>query len=611
MGFFEKACSDTAHPMGGALDRECSLPDLLSPAKNTSSLISWLTPVALALLPYLILQLVYTFQIFDIFAGHDEAEHLHVVYALERGERPYLDFIENHPTLFHLFLLGIKQLFHIESASGLYWLAKAVVYLHFAGCLALLFLFMRRIARACDLSIAPAVALILLLSIFAPWAVENLFMWQLRPDWVCYFYAILCVLGHLAFHCGPSKGNVPMLLIAAASGGLSTAILAKSVYIFLPYGIALALYASTAATEFRRKSMRRLVVANGWFLMAGVGVFAAMVGLEVWLTKTSYATYFTANYALNSIKHIPVSTKIDNSPFNHLATLTGLGLGGAIGLALLTGKRLLSSHEHKRVEEFHILVFLLLVILVNGLMPVYSNGLTWVHYYAPSLLALLVLGWLVMDDLFVRLIPALLAASRQWASSMQISDLLAASLKSVTRSAVICLVLSFVFLHYMIMQKQHEEITRSTKENQSEYGVQGNEFVPDALLPKDLTYLTFSPAHKPFQAQAWGYYFMLGQDTGIWRDAAKYGLGPEPAGYWPALYSRSPPDVVLVSDRSDFEDKLAMLKNAQEVDISWLGTVMKADYACMRKNELRVQVARKWIARFDGMGWTQCVSRFD
>ncbi len=32
-------------------------------------------------------------------AGYDEAEHIHVVYALDRGETPYRDFFENHPVL--------------------------------------------------------------------------------------------------------------------------------------------------------------------------------------------------------------------------------------------------------------------------------------------------------------------------------------------------------------------------------------------------------------------------------------------------------------------------------------------------------------------------------
>lgn len=569
---------------------------------------TWLKLLAVALLPYLILQLVYAFQGFGIFAAHDEAEHLHVVYALERGERPYLDFIENHPTLFHFFLLGVKRIFHIETTTGLYWFAKTVVYVHFVGCIALLFLFMRRIARSWELSVAPAVALLLLLSFYTPWAPENGLMWQLRPDWVCYFYAFFCVLGHLAFHFGPWRGRVGLLLLAAASGGLATAVLAKSVYIFLPYGIAFALYVSAklAASELRREDLRRLAMANGLFLLTGAGIFAAMVSLDVWLTGTGYTAYFKANYALNSIKHVP-AFPIDTNPFNQLANLSELGLWGAIGLALLTGRRLLASHELRRPDEFHILVFLLLMIFINGLLPAYSNGITWPHYFVPSLLALLILGWLAINDLVVWLIPTMLRVWRQWSSTMQFSIGFMTAARAIILSVAFCWVLTLVGFRYLLVYEQIWGVGRDAKESlQSLYGVEDHEFVPDALLPNDLTYLTFNPSHKPIQAKAWGYYFMLGPDTGMWRDTARLGLGPEPKNYWQGLYAQSPPDVILISDKYDYWERLTVLKNAQGLDISWLGKILKRDYTCMRKKKFQVQVARKWLTRFDEMGWTRC-----
>lgn len=574
---------------------------------------TWLKLVAIALLPYLILQLVSAFQGFGIFAAHDEAEHLHVVYALERGERPYLDFIENHPTLLHLFLLSVKQLFHIETTTGLYWVAKAIVYAHFVGCIALLFLFMRRMASFWELSVTPVVALLLLLSFYTPWAPENAYMWQLRPDWVCYFYAFLSVLGHLAFHSGPWQGRVGLLLLAAASGGLATAILAKSVYVFLPYGIAFALHvaAKLSTSELRREDMRRLAMANGLFLLTGAAIFAAMVSLEVWLTGTGYDTYFKANYALNSVKHIP-AFPVDDNPFNRLANLTGLGLAGAIGLALLTGRRLLASHERRRLDEFHILVFLLLMILINGLLPAYSNGVTWPQYFAPSLLALLILGWLALNDLVGWLIPALLRVWRQWPTIMQFSIGFMTAAHALIRGTVFCLVLIFVVFRYVLVHEQYLGVDRDAKEHlQSVYGVEGNEFVPDALLPNDLTYLTFVPNQKPIQAKAWSYYFMLGPDAGMWRDTSELGLGPEPENYWRMLYVQSPPDVILISDKYDYWARLTMLKNAQRLDISWLGKILKTDYTCMRKKKTQVHVAKKWLTRFDEMGWTRCTWHWD
>lgn len=600
----------TDRRMGGG-----SPPDLRPPEEKGSSpqlAGTLLKLLAVVLLPYLILQLANAFQGFGIFAAYDEAEHLHVVYALERGERPYLDFIENHPTLFHLLLLGVKQVFHIETTTGLYWIAKAIIYAHFVGCLVLIFLFMRRMARSWELSVTPAVALVLLLSFYTPWAPENGTIWQLRPDWVCYFYAFLCVLGHLAFHFGPRQGGVGLLLLAAASGGLAMAVLAKSVYVFLPYGIAFALHVGTklAASPLCRGDLWRFAMANGLFLLTGAGIFALMVSLEVWLTGIDYATYFKANYVLNSVKHVP-AVPFDNNPFNHLATLSGLGLAGAVGLALLTGRRLLVSHERRRLDEFHILIFLLLTIFINGLMPAYSNGVTWPHYFAPSLLALLILGWLALNDLIVWLIPTLLRVLRQCASTVRFSAGFMMAARAIVLGAVFSWVFAFVGFRYALVYEQSWGVGRDAKESfQSMYGVQGNEFVPDALLPNDLIYMTFVPNHKPIQAKAWGYYFMLG-DTGIWRDTARLGLGPEPENYWRVLYAQSPPDVILISDRYDYWAKLTLLKNAQELDISWLGKRLKADYACMKRKKLQVHVAQKWLTRFDEMGWTRCTWRWD
>lgn len=592
-------------------------PPMINLSAPQVRIIRWLKVLALILLPYLILQLVYTFQHYGVLQDHDEAEHLHVVYALERGERPYLDFIENHPTLFHLFLLSVKRAFAIDSPLQMYLFAKAVVYAHFIGCVALLFIFLQRATRSWDLPLPPAVALVLVLSFFTPWDIGNALIWELRPDWICYFYALLCVLGHLAFHFGPLQGRIGVLLAAAISGGLAAAVMAKSVYIFLPYGIAFTLHllSKTTCSEMLVKDWQRLLITNALFLCLGLIAFAAMVSAEVWLTATSYSAYFKANYALNSIKHIPHPVAaIDNNPFNHWVAMTGLGLAGAIGMILLIGRRLLSSHENRRFDEFHVLVFLLLAVLINGLMPAYSNGLTWSHYFAPSLLALIFLGCLTLNDVIVWLIPKMVRAWNEVLSILNLSAQGTVMVRAVAFGVALSWVLVFVMLRYFLAFEEHRIINQANER----YGARAEamgiaDSPPNMLLPPDLTYLTFSPQSKPVQARAWGYYFMLGGDTGTWLDVVRLGLGPDPETYWPQLYRHAPPDVILISDKYDYWHKMSTLNNSQGLKMDWLGQTLEKDYVCMRRteNNLQIQVARRWITRFEKMGWAPCRLRLN
>ncbi|RZL37838.1 MAG: hypothetical protein EOP35_07510 [Rubrivivax sp.] len=130
--------------------------------------------------------------------------------------------------------------------------------------------------------------------------------------------------------------------------------------------------------------------------------------------------------------------------------------------------------------------------------------------------------------------------------------------------------------------------------------------LPDRLLPDDLSYLTFSPQRKPLRARAWGYYFMLVRDKHIWRDNHQLGLGPDPGTHWRSLYSRQPPDVILVQDAREMREFIRIAWRMQDVDLVWLDEALRLDYACMTRQSLAVHVRRPLAERFTGLGFKAC-----
>ena len=231
-----------------------------------TAIVNWLSqrgrlPILLAVvaLPIFIMGCFSAFMQMGFFLAHDEAEHLHVVFALERGEIPYKDFIENHPALFHIAILWLKHALGLMDAMDVYWLGKGVVAVHFLGCLFLLMIFFGAYIRRSGGGEWSSLLVLVALCLSGIWNhsdVAHEYLWQFRPDWICYFYALLCVSLHYAYHCkllsGWGSARLWMLLLAALAGGIATAIMAKSIYFFLPYFLTLVLLAIDRSEEAAR-----------------------------------------------------------------------------------------------------------------------------------------------------------------------------------------------------------------------------------------------------------------------------------------------------------------------------------------------------------------------
>lgn len=537
-----------------------------------------------------------------LFLAHDEAEHLHVIFAMERGEVPYRDFIENHPVLAHIALLRLKNGLGLQEVVDVYLWARAIVALHFLGCVALLIwsvaLFVERdrslVRSAC--SVAIALTLLGIWNETSQWYWGLGILWQLRPDWVYTFYGSLSVLLHARWLVRKHAGGWLSLVVAGVAGGVATSILAKSIYLFLPYAATLMF----TGIEWLRRDGRsartplmRMVVPNALFLAFGILTFAGLVGLELELSGATLQEYWRANFVLNSAKHMPLAAE-DFNAANVMRELLGVNLPGAFGIAAFAYFRLLGRGCRNALTEYAVISFCVFTMVINAMLPAFSNGVTWPHYFIPTILAAVIL--------FADFLRCVL----RWSHSRPSVPIPAVAGPLVTLIFAAMLLLLAERLNAAMDRiesvRHREKFTQAVNGS----GVSRQSFRPDRILPADLSYLVFEPQSKPANARAWGYYFMLSPDHHFWIDNHRLGLGPEPGTHWRRQFSESAPDVIVLRDYEDFLRRRFVLSAQQSIGIDWLWQIVERDYACMVRTPMQVHVSHRLATRFELAGWRRC-----
>jgi hypothetical protein len=565
------------------------------------------TLFALIALPLLGVECYYVFMQMGFFMAHDEAEHLHVVFALERGEVPYRDFIENHPVFFHIIVLELKRLFDLTTAMDVYWLGKSLVTIHFLACMFLLMIFFAGLSRRNDLGKRSFLAIPAVFSLLGIW---NYYeqgygcVWQVRPDWLCYFYSFLCIFLHYDFHrrlFGGSKTSLPLVLAGAISGGIASAILAKSIYVFLPYALTLIFLLVNKpqnAIQLICQNWRSLLVANVFFLLVGAAVFFLLVYMELSISNAGAVEYYRANFLMNSVKHL-ISRSEDFNPFNVLREFLGLPLSAAILLSLSFFLVFSSTHHRRKQELFAVMVFIIFCILMNAALPAYTNGLVWPQYFIPSLL-MMVLSLAILAASLIRYIqkwwigalPTFIGGSGRLCHWAPIFFTLAG--------------LSFFVTHWQSALEQIDSLDFSSKLREVVTQDSAPAFLSEKYMDPDLVYMTFVPHKIPIEAKTWSYFFMLGADQNLWRDNYSFGIGPDPKTYWQELFVRKRPDVIALQGFHEFQARKLMLKHMQQVDIDWLWPKMQSDYQCLSKRTLRNYVRNDLVAKMTKSGWVPC-----
>lgn len=544
----------------------------------------------------------------SVLLHHDEAEHLHVTFAIQRGERPYVDFIENHPLLPHVLLSGLSRGLGVDSAGAMYALAKLVVLAHFLGCLVLVFSWLNVYRRSLDLQLSPLLTFPLVACLLGVWrsggelGADFGSLWQVRPDWVCHFWTLVALLTAIeALHCDrPWRAR----LLSVGGGlclGFATALMAKSVLLFVPAALALVLTAVrwVRASPGRISQLLEILKLAVWFAVAAAAMFWACVFGELVATGASLRDYWAANIALNSQKHL-IQFAQDLSPANMLRGISGLSFSAAIAVTVL-GFVLTGQAKRKGLWlRYGVFAFAGVQLLFSMCLPAFSNGLSWPHYFMPALLTMLLAFVLALDALAAPLFAARVLP--RWTGGRLVTW-------ALRWAPALCLTLAVVGLlmnRSLDARLRWDALQSHVQQSQAFYGSGMSRGLPDLLLPDDLTYLTFMPERKPVRARAWGYYFMLVRDKHLWQDNHDLGLGPAPKTYWRALYASQPPDALLVRDVRDLREFVRIASRMQEVDLVWLDDAARRDYTCMMRPGAALQVRHALVERFMGLGFKPC-----
>jgi hypothetical protein len=566
-----------------------------------AALTVWAIPLCLAL--------VYaTFVKHGGYLSHDEAEHLNVVFALGRGETPYRDFIENHPVLPHVLLAGLARGLGLADSVAVYSLGKVAVLTHFLACLALLFSWVNGHRRELQLQLAPLMSFSIVASLLGVWRVtaelSGVFgsLWELRPDWVCHFWTLLAL--HLAIKAlrSPSKGQAYLLSASAGlCAGFASALMAKSVFLLIPAGLALLLTAARWAREHPgegERLLRAMQLALCFMLTASV-MFLAGVAFELASTGATLQEYWAANIDLNALKH-PVQWAQDLTPANVLRGLSGLSFLVALLFAVLGF--ILTGHAWRKGLwlRYGVFAFAGMQLLFSMCLPAFSNGLSWPQYFMPALLVMLLVFSLMLDA-----IAASLFALRLW-PAWQPGRLGEFALRWAPAAWLTVLLLSLLADRSVEARLRWDDLQAHDRQTALLFGRGELRGLPEQLLPDDLSYLTFSPERKPPRARAWGYYFMLVRDKRFWQDTYALGLGPDPKTHWRRLYLREPPDAVLVSDLRELREIIRTAARMQGVDLIWLDAAVRQDYVCLSRPGVAVHVRHALLERFVGLGFKPC-----
>lgn len=542
----------------------------------------------------------------SFFLTHDEAEHLHVIFALQRGERPYVDFIENHPVFLHALLSLVADRLP-SSTIELAMLLKGIIALHCIGAIALI----------CDAA-APLLNIesrrrhilvcLIALALLGVWSTpsQSYPIWTLRPDWVCYFYAVLCVwlyqhaLKRRLLDNVTSLHFAQLMSIAGLSGGVATAILAKSAYMFIPCAVAVAgLLLSTRWTTLRTLGLRHwqaLFVGHLAFLLIFTAATIACVGLELKISGVEFSAYYQANFAFNSSKHIPY-TSTESNPASMLVNISGLSLAGVIALGLFIYLSLRRWHQRPDPRAEAAMLFCLATLVLNAVLPSYSNGLTWAHYFIPSLLALIVLfAWALTQTARLGI---------QLAESGVVSGL-PAPLKRLMLALMTVQALVIVGSLGADGLARLDGLKQARDLYQIGHGDRSMEYLPDRYLPRDLVYLTMLPENKPVRARAWSYYFMLFPDTTAFTTMQSFGLAQPITPYWKRLFRETPPDAILLQNEDEIRARALITQIAGNGDLSWLWNEIEPAYTCRSRQSIALFVRNDLLHRFPEPGWNNC-----
>ena len=525
----------------------------------------------------------------------DEAEHLHVAFLLSEGQKPFVDFIENHPTLFNHYLRWLGDITGVTTTRDWAFYARTTIFAHFLVCLVVFCCWTSNLISHRPRG-WPWIGLLV-----CAWGMVGLhsgwlyFMWQIRPDWICYAYTLLgCYLFYLHFRhrSGTGNGNSyrSLLVLGGILIGVGNAILPKGIIILVAFVFTLLTKHLIYGADIPREiTLDSDVKDFGIFVLAGVFSFLGAMLFDCYLSRIGMDEWINAVFLLNQKKHI-IYTSTETNAVTWLINIFSVGLPVMLGLAGWLIWELSRIHlEKKNNGTDSLILFSLFTIITNLLMPSYTNGYTWPQYYIPSIFAVAV----IYSVLLLRIYHLYMASFSHNVSKLRI--------------CVLIVIVGFVIIHTTsqpVYSVREYQLRKTDSRNVQMFAP--SDYLADEALPKSLVYLARFPGAMPVRAQHWGYHFMLSSDHNFWGDSYRLGLGPDPSEVWESGFGDQPPDAIVFQNSTEVIGFILELQYCQNLNADWLIDAINKDYVRMQYRQykhLNIYVRRNKVTCFEERGW--------
>lgn len=527
----------------------------------------------------------------SITLDRDGAEHMHTAYLLSIGERPYLDFLQNHPMLFHHFLIGMEKLFDITSTRELASIGRFTIFIHFILCVSILCLWATRVLKDRPRGIIWVGLLLTSFALFDLYSDKFHWIWHIRPDFICYgltllgLYFIFLWLERIDEI--NNRGSVILACIGGCLIGFGNAVLPKGI----PFIAAFALTTISSIlfagwVPFIRKiNFRNTLILSTIAFFTILSFIGGMI-LDCRLSKVPINIWIKAVFTLNSRKHI-LFTNNEVSPVTFILEAFSIPFAFSLMLFVWAIWELIqiSGKRQRQNGVSAVWLFSVFTILINIILPSYSSGVSWSYYYIPSFFS--------ATGIFLLLLLSLTRAFRQ-------HSLISAFPFSRYIIIIFGTILFFLLINHPI---QSIMIFKSRHSNLREVATLSNsDYIFNTLLPKDFVYLGH-PVQIPTKSRHWGYYYMLSYDTGFWKDCFDLGLGPDPQKDWEQGFGDNPPDAIANTEPTDHARFIFMARECQGLDVSWILNEIEKNYLLMGGKGARFYIRNDKVAYMESIGW--------
>ena len=527
------------------------------------------------------------------YLAHDEAEYLHVAYLLSLGERPFVDFLENHPLLFSHCLWWMHELLEPGSIKKWALLARIITVFHFFLCVLVFYLWVSQLIKCKPpkwLWVGMFVSAWAMMGIYSP--IFD-YIWHIRPDFICYAYTSLSL--YLIFNIfqkdNKNYTSIDMLQLTVAGVliGLGNAILPKGIIIVLPILLTTVIvkripkcsidnfdYHSLPIKEFCVVVVTALIT----FLIAMlIDCKLSQIGLEQWIDGV---------FLLNTRKHILYTLREDN-PITSLIEAFSLSYILIVFLLLWFVWELIYMKQNQGKKT--LLIFALFTIAINLLLAPYTNGVTFSYYFIPSFFGIAAIYIVVFVKIY------------EFMEQQSINT-------SFLQKALLLFIISIIIIQltkqpaeaFFLFQNRQFRINEVISYSPDDY-------VPDAYFPKNYQYLTRNPQDIPVMSRHWGYHYMLSHSSGFWTDNYLLHLGPNPQEIWGGGFGKKPPDAFTFTGLEMVEEFIFMLKKCQNLDTRWLLDEIKINYTLMRMRNkfVSLYIRNDHIPEMRKYGWITVV----